>query len=119
MSSTSKLASDDERPVEERHEERPVEERHEERAVEARRERRDAKARAALPPQAPIVVVEQSESDEEQLEGPPGVLFVRRRRACSCQPCLPPSRFVEGVLWLCRAVERQLCAAQSGSCKRG
>ena len=28
----------------------------------------------------PIVVVEQSESDEERLEGPPGVVFVRRRR---------------------------------------
>ena len=28
----------------------------------------------------PIVIVEQSESDEEQLEGPPGVVFVRRRR---------------------------------------
>lgn len=29
----------------------------------------------------PIVVVEQSESDPEDLEGPPGVIFVRRRRA--------------------------------------
>ena len=29
----------------------------------------------------PIVVVEQSESDEEKLEGPPGVVFVRRKRA--------------------------------------
>ena len=28
----------------------------------------------------PIVIVEQSESDEERLEGPPGVVFVRRRR---------------------------------------
>ena len=28
----------------------------------------------------PIVIVEQSESDEETLEGPPGVVFVRRRR---------------------------------------
>ena len=33
-----------------------------------------------LPPMDPIVVVEQSDSDEEQLEGPPGVLFVRRKR---------------------------------------
>ena len=29
----------------------------------------------------PIVVVEQSESDEEKLEGPAGVVFVRRKRA--------------------------------------
>ena len=29
----------------------------------------------------PVVVVEQSDSDPEQLEGPPGVVFVRRKRA--------------------------------------
>ena len=29
----------------------------------------------------PILVVEQSEDDDDQLEGPPGVIFVRRKRA--------------------------------------
>ena len=63
-----------------------------ERAVQVKRERREERLRAQVaaldPPKSkepitpmdPILVVEQSDSDEEQFEGPPGVLFVRRRR---------------------------------------
>jgi len=30
--------------------------------------------------ETPIVVVEQSDSDDEELDGPPGIIFVRRHR---------------------------------------
>ena len=64
-----------------------------ERASEVAKEKRESKIRAKAaeldkPSDStpdfsddPIVVVEQSESDEEKLEGPPGVVFVRRKRA--------------------------------------
>ena len=48
-----------------------------ERASEVARQRRQAKAPSR---DDPIVVVEQSESDDD-LEGPPGVIFVRRKRS--------------------------------------
>lgn len=64
------------------------------RASEVAKERRESKLRAKvealdkpLVDKTPhysddtVVVVEQSESDEERLEGPPGVVFVRRKRA--------------------------------------
>ena len=63
-----------------------------ERASQVAKERRESKIRAKAAEldtadstpdfsDDPIVVVEQSESDEEKLEGPPGVVFVRRKRA--------------------------------------
>ena len=56
------------------------------RASEVAREKRERKTR---PLDDPIVVVEQDESDEDQCEGPPGVLFVRRKRAKKPEP--PPA----------------------------
>ena len=50
---------------------------------EVAKEKRERKAR---PLDDPIVVVEQDESDEDQFEGPPGVLFVRRKRAKKPEP---------------------------------
>ena len=63
-----------------------------ERASQVAKERRESKIRAKAAEldtaestpdfsDDPVVVVEQSESDEEKLEGPPGVVFVRRKRA--------------------------------------
>ena len=57
-----------------------------ERASQVAKEKRERKAR---PSDDPIVVVEQDESDEDQFEGPPGVLFVRRKRAKKLEP--PPT----------------------------
>ena len=57
-----------------------------ERASEVAREKREKKA---MPSDDPIVVVEQSQSDEDHFEGPPGVLFVRRKRAKKAEP--PPA----------------------------
>ena len=65
-----------------------------ERAAEVKRERKDQKLRDKVkvldqpdPPQKkemgpmnPVLIVEQSESDDDSFEGPPGVLFVKRRR---------------------------------------
>ena len=65
-----------------------------ERAAEVKRERKEQKLRDKVkvldqpdPPQKkemgpmnPVLIVEQSESDEDSVEGPPGVLFVKRRR---------------------------------------
>ena len=48
------------------------------RASEVAKEKRERKTR---PSDDPIVAVEQDESDEDQFEGPPGILFVRRKRA--------------------------------------
>ena len=64
---------------------------HKEKAQQRLRDKVAAMDASITPPQSevvtppphheqPIVIVEQSESDEEQLEGPPGVVFVRRRR---------------------------------------
>ena len=50
-----------------------------ERASQVAREKREAKAKPKI--EAPIVVVEQEESDEDEYEGPPGILFVKRKRA--------------------------------------
>ena len=63
-----------------------------ERASQVAKERRESKIRAKAAEldtsestpdfsDDPVVVVEQSESDEERLEGPPGIVFVRRKRA--------------------------------------
>ena len=48
------------------------------RASEVAKEKRERKTR---PSDDPIVAVEQDESDEDQFEGPPGLLGVRRKRA--------------------------------------
>ena len=53
------------------------------RASEVAKEKRERKT---MPSDDPIVVVEQDESDEDQFEGPPGVLFVRRKRAKKPEP---------------------------------
>ena len=58
------------------------------RASEVAREKRERKTR---PLDDPIVVVEQDESDEDQCEGPPGVLFVRRKRAKKPEPPAAPT----------------------------
>ncbi len=61
------------------------------RAAEVNKQRKEDRLRAKVaaldapkvkqePAMDPVVVVEQSDSDPEQLEGPPGVLFVRRSR---------------------------------------
>ena len=47
------------------------------RASEVAKDKRDRKA---TPFEDPVVVVEQSESDEDTFEGAPGIIFVRRRR---------------------------------------
>lgn len=66
-----------------------------ERASKVAKERRESKLRAKVDAldqplvdkktpdfsDDPVVIVEQSESDEERLEGPPGIVFVRRKRA--------------------------------------
>ena len=57
-----------------------------ERASQVAKEKRERKA---MPSDDPIVVVEQDESDEDQFEGPPGVLFVRRKRVKKPEP--PPA----------------------------
>ena len=49
-------------------------------AVANRRKKQERQA-AMQATYDPILVVEQSDSDPEQLEGPPGVVFVRRKRA--------------------------------------
>ena len=56
------------------------------RASQVAKEKRERKTR---PSDDPIVVVEQDESDEDVFEAPPGVLFVRRKRAKKPEP--PPA----------------------------
>ena len=65
-----------------------------ERAAEVKRERKEQKLRdkvavldqpvasqkKEMGPMNPVLIVEQSESDDDSFEGPPGVLFVKRRR---------------------------------------
>ena len=58
------------------------------RASEVAKEKRERKMR---PSDDPIVVVEQDESDEDQFEGPPGILFVRRKRAKKPDPPSVPT----------------------------
>ena len=58
------------------------------RASEVAKEKRERKAR---PWDDPIVVVEQDESDEDFFESPPGVLFVRRKRAKKSEPPAAPT----------------------------
>ena len=50
-----------------------------ERASEVAKEKREKKEPKNGPD--PVVVIEQSDSDSEDLEGPPGVIFVRRKRS--------------------------------------
>ena len=50
-------------------------------AAEANRRKKQERQAAMQATYNPILVVEQSDSDPEQLEGPPGVVFVRRKRA--------------------------------------
>ena len=60
-----------------------------ERASQVAREKRDRKKQMPVESTAsgdPVVVVEQSESDEDQLEGPPGIIFVRRKRSKKAAP---------------------------------
>lgn len=49
-----------------------------ERASQVAKERREARKKPQEP--EPVVVVEQSDSDPDEFQGPPGVLFVRRKR---------------------------------------
>ena len=49
-----------------------------ERASQVAKERRESKKKPAEP--EPVVIVEQSDSDPDEFQGPPGVLFVRRKR---------------------------------------
>ena len=58
------------------------------RASEVAKEKRERKTRAS---DDPIVVVEQDESDEDVFEAPPGVLFVRRKRAKKPEPPAAPT----------------------------
>ena len=54
-----------------------------ERASQVAKEKRERKAK---PFDEPVVVVEQDESDEDSFEGPPGIIFVRRKRAKKPEP---------------------------------
>ena len=49
-----------------------------ERASQVAKERRESKKKPQEP--EPVVIVEQSDSDPDEFLGPPGVLFVRRKR---------------------------------------
>ena len=52
------------------------------RASEVAKEKRERKNQMPVESSGdPVVVVEQSESDEDQFEGPPGIIFVRRKRS--------------------------------------
>ena len=59
-----------------------------ERASQVAKEKRERKTK---PSDDPIVVVEQDESDQDIFEGPPGILFVRRRRVKKPEPPAAPS----------------------------
>ena len=67
-----------------------------ERASQVAKEKRERKA---MPSDDPIVVVEQDESDEDQFEGPPGVLFVRRKRVKKPEP-LPAANSISPEMQL-------------------
>ena len=53
------------------------------RASEVARMKRERKNKAF---DDPVVVVEQDESDQDTFEGPPGIIFVRRKRAKKPEP---------------------------------
>ena len=59
-----------------------------ERASQVAKEKRERKAK---PFDDPVVVVEQDESDEDSFEGPPGIIFVRRKRAKKPEEVAEPS----------------------------
>ena len=59
-----------------------------ERASQVAKERRERKA---TPFEDPVVVVEQDESDQDTFEGPPGIIFVRRKRAKKPEAIPEPS----------------------------
>ena len=59
-----------------------------ERASQIAKEKRQRKNKAF---DEPVVVVEQDESDEDSFEGPPGIIFVRRKRAKKPEPVQEPS----------------------------
>ena len=59
-----------------------------ERASQVAREKRERKAK---PFDDPVVVVEQDESDEDSFEAPPGIIFVRRKRAKKPEPVQEPN----------------------------
>ena len=58
------------------------------RASEVAKQKRERKAK---PFDEPVVVVEQDESDEDTFEAPPGIIFVRRKRAKKPEPVQEPS----------------------------
>ena len=59
-----------------------------ERASQVAREKRERKSK---PFEDPVVVVEQDESDEDTFESPPGIIFVRRKRAKKPKPVQEPN----------------------------
>ena len=59
-----------------------------ERASQVAKEKRERKAK---PFEDPVVVVEQDESDQDTFEGPPGIIFVRRKRAKKTEAVAEPS----------------------------
>ena len=59
-----------------------------ERASQVAKEKRERKAK---PFEDPVVVVEQDESDEDTFESPPGIIFVRRKRAKKPEAIPEPS----------------------------
>ena len=58
------------------------------RASEVAKHKRERKAK---PFEDPVVVVEQDESDEDTFESPPGIIFVRRKRAKKPEAIPEPS----------------------------
>ena len=58
------------------------------RASEVAKQKRERKAK---PFDEPVVVVEQDESDEDTFESPPGIIFVRRKRAKKPEPVQEPN----------------------------
>ena len=59
-----------------------------ERASQVAKHKRERKAK---PFEDPVVVVEQDESDEDTFESPPGIIFVRRKRAKKPEAIPEPS----------------------------
>jgi len=59
------------------------------RASEVAKQKRERKAKPVF--DEPVVVVEQDESDSDTFEAPPGIIFVRRKRAKKPEPVHEPS----------------------------
>ena len=59
------------------------------RASEVAKQKRERKAKPVF--DEPVVVVEQDESDSDTFEAPPGIIFVRRKRAKKPEPVQEPS----------------------------